>query len=112
MIDAALTVQSQAPVGWSATSQLSSAEKIWLDPQYMEQLGEQTELTTEQSALLVLSKRGDWQQQIALAFGAWLNTQLSKTLDDLDDAEQRVWAVYYFADNLKAMSTDLSGEMS
>lgn len=112
VIDAALTVQSQAPVGWSATSQLSSAEKIWLDPQYMEQLGEQTELTTEQSALLVLSKRGDWQQQIALAFGAWLNTQLSKTLDDLDDAEQRVWAVYYFADNLKAMSTDLSGEMS
>lgn len=101
VLDVALSIQSQAPIGWTQECSLSAAQKIWLDRQYLEPL-ELTE-TPEQQALLTLMRSEEWQQQIAKDFGGWLNSQLGKVIDDLDDAEKRVWAVYYFADNLNAM---------
>ena len=102
--DVALSIQSQAPCGWAQDSSLSAAQKIWLDRQYLAPL-EQVD-TPEQQALLDLMHREEWQQQIAKDFGGWLNVQLRSVIDDLDDAEKRVWAVYYFADTLNAMWGD------
>lgn len=104
VLDVALSIQSQAPCGWAQDSSLSAAQKIWLDRQYLAPL-EQVD-TPEQQALLDLMHREEWQQQIAKDFGGWLNVQLRSVIDDLDDAEKRVWAVYYFADTLNAMWGD------
>jgi hypothetical protein len=104
VLDVALSIQSQAPCGWAQDSSLSAAQKIWLDRQYLAPL-EQVD-TPEQQALLALMRGEEWQQQIAKDFGGWLNVQLRSVIDDLDDAEKRVWAVYYFADTLNAMWGD------
>ena len=103
ILDLVITIQAQAALGWTEDSSLSTAERIWLDPHYVEALSKIEEPTLDQQQLLELVRTDEWHQQIAQAFGGWLNIQLSKEIADLDESEKRVWAVHYFADSLKVM---------
>jgi len=69
--------------GWSTESELSSAEKLWLDPQRGEL----------DDAFKAEREKNEWQGEIARQFAAWLNQKINFKSDVLhtSDAEFREW---------------------
>ncbi len=70
--------------GWSATTDLSLAEQLWLDPYR----GELDEEFKQQRA------NNDWQSDISRQFSTWLNSRLSykSALNGFSDAEFHEWS--------------------
>jgi|SRR5690606_820983 len=66
--------------GWSAESQLSIAEQLWLDP-----LRDDPEFRR-------LRETKDWQQDIANQFANWLNHKLKNDKLVMKDIEHREWS--------------------
>lgn len=66
--------------GWSETSKLSRAEKLWLDP-----LRQDVQFRAERKA-------NDWQQDIANQFASWLNHQLKDDKLTMNDAAYHAWS--------------------
>lgn len=83
LICAAEIQQLHAQRGWSATTDLSTAEQLWLDP-YRAELDEEFEKQRVQN---------DWQNVIARQFATWLNSRLSykSRLVGFGDAEFHEW---------------------
>lgn len=83
LICAAEVQQLHAQRGWSAETDLSFAEQLWLDP-YRTELDEEFK---QQRA------KNDWQSDIARQFATWLNSRLSykTTLSSFSDAEFQEW---------------------
>lgn len=69
--------------GWSAESELSSAQKLWLDPHRGEL----------DDAFKAEREKNEWQGEIARQFAAWLNQKINFKSDVLhtSDAEFREW---------------------
>ncbi len=66
--------------GWSVESNISIAEKHWLDP-YRDD--EEFQIAREES---------DWQEEIARQFATWLNRQLKRHGLNVADAEHQEWS--------------------
>jgi CRISPR-associated protein Csy1 len=66
--------------GWTAQSQLSRAEQLWLDP-----LRQDAQFQSERGTF-------DWQQEIANQFAGWLNRQLQDDKLVMKDVEYREWS--------------------
>lgn len=84
LICAAEIQQLQAQRGWSAETDLSHAEQLWLDPH-------RTELDEE---FKQQRAKNDWQGDIARQFATWLNSRLNykTTLSGFSDAEFQEWS--------------------
>ena len=65
--------------GWSASSKISQAEKLWLDP-----LRDDEDFQKEREL-------NDWPQKIAEQFSIWLNRKLSHAKLDMGDSEYTEW---------------------
>jgi len=69
--------------GWSQDERcrLNAAEQCWLDPKRA--------ATDEEFA--ARWRRGDWQDQICLRFGNWLNAAISTDRTPMGQAEAEAW---------------------
>lgn len=83
LICAAEIQQLRGQRGWSAATELSFSEQLWLDP-YRSELDLEFKLQRE---------KNDWQSDIARQFSTWLNSRLSykSELNGFSDAEFQEW---------------------
>ncbi|MBN8713589.1 MAG: type I-F CRISPR-associated protein Csy1 [Xanthomonadales bacterium] len=95
------TIHGQYTAGWTrdADCRLSLAERLWLDPDRRElplrDDPEHAHWREEDIAFNQAYDRGDWADEVATAFGLWLNGQLRNRSDKLvalGEAEMRRFA--------------------
>lgn len=66
--------------GWSAASNISEAEKYWLDP------------FRDNEEFVVARDAANWNEDIALQFAVWLNRQLKRNGLNVADVELQQWS--------------------